>query len=483
MKKSKRQFRSKRDRERLIQEVLVMRRLGACQYIPQCYRAWQEDGYFYAQMELCEKGTLKQMVSDMMAQHRDIPDQTIWKITHDVAAALLHVHQNGMVHMDVKPSNILISSSGILKLADFGLATDQGISGDGNEGDNRYMAPELLQSNERTPALDMFSFGMTLYEICRGIVENLPIEGQVREQPLAFRQRCRCNRNGSRWCISLVWQQGWHDLRDGRLSPYPVQRPPEIVHMVNRLMSRDPANRPTAEDLLAMPEVAAAKDRLDPIIAAVPERGPKRLLLNRAPSLQHPSLGGSALQQISERVMTPTEIYVQDLWCPGQYSGLRTPSLPELHEDGYEHKASDFTFVPVQPSPTTPRATLFTPTQPQSMVPRRSLQQQQQHQLYHHHQQQQAQTEVAMDRRDSNDTNPDTSTEEDANDEDDTGRTPIARPSPKRPAPRNARQNAGRTRMETRLHKHSYESRVLRRRSHTSPTTSCVAMSFGDHHN
>jgi serine/threonine protein kinase len=181
VKKSKRQFRSKRDRERLIQEVLVMRRLGACQYIPQCYRAWQEDGYFYAQMELCEKGTLKQMVSDMMAHHRDIPDQTIWKITHDVSAALLHVHKNGMVHMDVKPSNILISSSGILKLADFGLATDQGVSGDGNEGDNRYMAPELLQSNERTPALDMFSFGMTLYEICRGIVENLPIEGQVSE--------------------------------------------------------------------------------------------------------------------------------------------------------------------------------------------------------------------------------------------------------------------------------------------------------------
>ena len=88
-----------------------------------------------------------------------------------------------------------------------------------------------------------------------------------------------------------------------------------------------------------------------------------------------------------------------------------------------------------------------------------------------------------MDRRDSNDTNPDTSTEEDGNEEDDTGRTPIARPSPKRPAPRNARQSAGRTRMETRLHKHSYESRVLRRRSHTSPTTSCVAMSFGDHHN
>lgn len=446
VKKSKRQFRSKRDRERLIQEVVVMRRLGSCQYIPQCYRAWQEDGYFYAQMELCEKGTLKQMVLDMMVQHRDIPDQTIWKITHDVAAALLHVHQNGMVHMDVKPSNILISSSGILKLADFGLATDQGSSRDGNEGDNRYMAPELLQSNARTPALDMFSFGMTLYEICRGIVENLPIEGQ-----------------------------GWHDLRDGRLSPYPVQRPIDLVYTINALLSRNPSNRPSAADLLAMPEVGRAKDRQDPIIAAVPERGLNRVILSRAPSLQHPSISVSNLQPIAERVMTPTEIYVQDLWCPGQYSGARTPSIPEGCEESGEQSmaenSSEFTFVPVDPAPATPRATLFTPlqTQPQQRHLPRRLQQQQQHRL---------DAEVVMDARNSNEAYPDTSSEE-ANDEDEVGKTPIKRPSPKRATARTRRQ----TRMETRLHKQSYEPRVLRRRGRTSPTTTCVAMSYNDHQN
>ena len=67
MKKSKRQFRSKKDRKLLMSEVMTMKRLGQkpCEYIVQLIRAWQEDQYFYMQINLAERGTVKDLLLDL----------------------------------------------------------------------------------------------------------------------------------------------------------------------------------------------------------------------------------------------------------------------------------------------------------------------------------------------------------------------------------------------------------------------------------
>jgi len=140
IKKSRAKMRTKKDREWLLHEVHTMKRLGQrgpCDYIIHLVRAWQENGYFYAQLDLAEKGSVKDLLVDMSVHGRVIPDSTIWRILHNVACGLEHIHACGLVHLDIKPANLLIAQSGVVKIGDFGIALEQGGYEDGREGDAR----------------------------------------------------------------------------------------------------------------------------------------------------------------------------------------------------------------------------------------------------------------------------------------------------------------------------------------------------------
>lgn len=92
-------------------------------------------------------------------------EPTAWGYLCDLLSALEHLHSRGFVHLDLKPANVLVTSSGRLKLGDFGLllelnhttgdAAEGNVKDDMQEGDPRYMAPELLRE-EYGPAADVF---------------------------------------------------------------------------------------------------------------------------------------------------------------------------------------------------------------------------------------------------------------------------------------------------------------------------------------
>eukprot|EP01018_Ginkgo_biloba_P022475 Gb_12248 [translate_table: standard] len=91
----------------------------------------------------------------------------VWAYIDQVASGLAHIHSNGILHLDIKPDNILIDSQGLLKIGDFSLAVTQS-QWDWEEGDGGYVAPELLREQEPGPEADMYSFGAMAYEWATG---------------------------------------------------------------------------------------------------------------------------------------------------------------------------------------------------------------------------------------------------------------------------------------------------------------------------
>ena len=93
-------------------------------------------------------------------------------IARQVCQALDVAHGHGIVHRDIKPSNIMITRSGIVKMADFGIARVQrgGEQSCAIAGTKRYMSPEQASGGSVDRRSDIYSLGLTLYEMCGGRV-------------------------------------------------------------------------------------------------------------------------------------------------------------------------------------------------------------------------------------------------------------------------------------------------------------------------
>lgn len=96
-------------------------------------------------------------------------------IAHDIASALGAAHFRGIVHRDIKPANVLIERTGLLKLADFGIAIfyndlelTQLTKNEALIGTASYMAPEQARKMPISPATDIYSLGAVMYEMITG---------------------------------------------------------------------------------------------------------------------------------------------------------------------------------------------------------------------------------------------------------------------------------------------------------------------------
>jgi serine/threonine protein kinase len=111
-------------------------------------------------------------------QGRPLDPTTVARTGAQVAEALDHIHQRGVVHRDVTPSNVLCDGEGRAKLVDFGIArlldTPRLTGPQLTVGTAAYMAPEQVQGHEVTPAADVYSLGLVLLEALTGRKEYEP---------------------------------------------------------------------------------------------------------------------------------------------------------------------------------------------------------------------------------------------------------------------------------------------------------------------
>ncbi len=138
------------------------------------------DKNVYIAMEYVEGVTLKRRLQE--SGKINIDDMS--RYGREVCLALDYAHQNGVVHRDIKPENIMIDKEGKIKIMDFGLATVKNEKGEKEDivGTPFFMSPEQITGEELDYRTDIYSFGVSIYQLLTG---KLPFEdGDIRKRHL-----------------------------------------------------------------------------------------------------------------------------------------------------------------------------------------------------------------------------------------------------------------------------------------------------------
>jgi serine/threonine-protein kinase len=147
----------------------------------------------YLVMEFVEGQDLKQAIRNAWATNQAFGVDEAVIVARQVCEGVAFAHRRGLVHCDLKPQNVLLTPEGRVKVADFGIAraftTSLPEKADVVWGTPQYYAPEQAQGQPPTPASDVYSIGVMLFEMLTG---RLPFEGKnaaAHDKPAARRER------------------------------------------------------------------------------------------------------------------------------------------------------------------------------------------------------------------------------------------------------------------------------------------------------
>ncbi|MET8230867.1 serine/threonine-protein kinase [Micromonospora sp. NPDC005298] len=205
----------------------------------------------YVVMELVDGTSL----ANRLGREVTLPWREAVTIGAEVSSALSTAHARGVVHRDVTPGNVMLTSTGV-KVVDFGISALVGESEKGPDGallgTPAYLAPERLDNGQVSPATDVYAVGLLLYRMLTG---RLPWQASTTTQMLRA-----------------------HMYNDPDPMPPAPGLPDEVTDLVRRCLAKKPADRPTTAELartlaeaagmLAAVPVSPAAGPLDPAVLA-----------------------------------------------------------------------------------------------------------------------------------------------------------------------------------------------------------------------
>ncbi|GAA3892820.1 hypothetical protein GCM10022243_67230 [Saccharothrix violaceirubra] len=216
-----------------------------------------QDEAVYLVVELVRAPTL----ADLVASDGALPPNRVAALGLRVLEALTAAHDLGIVHRDVKPANVMVLTGDRIKLVDFGIALaagDERLTRDGVVGSPGYLAPELFEGADPSPASDLWSLGVTLFHAVEG---TEPFDRGT--------------------AASTIHAVLYADL------PRPTCGGP-LAEAVTGLLDRDPARRFTAADAVALLEKGSADDG-GPAVAPRPRWEASATTVSRVePRRRHP---------------------------------------------------------------------------------------------------------------------------------------------------------------------------------------------------
>jgi len=177
------------DPEGTRREVEILGQAGSHDNIVTLYDSGVFDGTEYLVLEFLPGGTLRDYLTQISRQNRQVPVADVMRFGRQLARAVSHVHQRGLIHRDIAPANVWLDERQVAHLGDFDSAIRSGVAQDLQtlpSTTEAYASPEEVAGERVDERSDLYSLGAVLYELTTGrLPERDAVTGVIPPPPIA----------------------------------------------------------------------------------------------------------------------------------------------------------------------------------------------------------------------------------------------------------------------------------------------------------